>query len=240
MTIKIRPRTTVIFLGAIVGFLLLADLVTLVSRYYFGHDHVFGLVHLFDLDEEQNAPTYFSTFLMLLSSCLSFLIGAAERNRRGGDYRYWIGLGLICLFISFDELCAVHELIVNPLVRPYPGATAPQQPFYVSWMIPYSIVVIVVGFLYVRFLLRLPARIRHLVLASGFLFVAGAMVAELFVGYHLEYDTNWSKDLIYRLIVACAETLEMLGSLVLVYALMSYIDRNLENLALRITSSPSD
>ena len=40
----------------VVAALAVAHLAGLVSRHYLGHDHVFGLVRLFDLDREHNVP----------------------------------------------------------------------------------------------------------------------------------------------------------------------------------------
>lgn len=237
MTIRIKPRTTAVFLGAIVGLLLLADLVTVVSKHYWGHDYVRGLIPLFDMDKEQNIPTYFTVAEILLCACLAYVVAVAEKNRRRRDHLYWMGLCFICLYLSIDEFASIHELVVNRFFRQGGDIS---KPFYFSWVIPYSVVAIAVGLLYVRFLLRLPAHIRRLIIVSGCLYVGGAIVAEFFVGYRFEHYSHWRKDLIYDLIVACAETLEMVGLLTLIYALMSYIDRYVKDLVFRITSSPSD
>ncbi len=239
MTIRLKPRSSVILFAAIIGCLFLADAGTLVAKYYFGHDYLLGFVPLFDLDQEQNVPTYFATAQLLMCAGLAFVIGAAERGRGGRDYRYWIGLGFMCLFMSLDELVGIHERIVNPLLRPHNGASGPREPFYVSWIIPYTALVAVLGLSYLRFVRRLPARIRRLVIVSAVLYLAGAIVAVLIAGYCFESRSNWGKDLTYGLNALCAETLEMGGILVLIYALMTYIDRYLPDLGLRITSSSS-
>src|SRR5262249_42974969 len=51
-------------LGAVVFVLLLADLGVQVTRYVFGHPHAKGFVPLFDLDAEENIPTFFSQCLL--------------------------------------------------------------------------------------------------------------------------------------------------------------------------------
>jgi len=80
MTIDIKPRSAAVFLGVIIVFLALAHLLTVVSTYYWGHNYVLGLVPLFNMDEEQNLPTYFSSAQILLCSCLAFAIAVAEKK----------------------------------------------------------------------------------------------------------------------------------------------------------------
>jgi hypothetical protein len=240
MTIRLRPRNAVVLFAAIIGCLFLADAGTLFARYSFGHDYLFGFVPLFDLDQEQNVPTYFATAQLLICAGLAFVIGFAERRCGGRDYRYWIGLGFMCLFMSLDEMVGIHERIVNPIIRPFSGASGPREPFYISWVIPYSALVAVLGLVYLPFVRRVPARIRRLAIVSAILYVTGALLAVLIAGYCFESRSNWGKDLTYGLNALFAETLEMVGILILFYALMTYIDQYLPDLGLRITSSSSE
>ena len=49
MDIKVSPRKIFIILLSVIGFLLFAHLMGIVSKYGFGHGTVYGLVALFDL-----------------------------------------------------------------------------------------------------------------------------------------------------------------------------------------------
>jgi hypothetical protein len=237
MTIDIKPRSAAVFLGVIIVFLALAHLLTVVSTYYWGHNYVLGLVPLFNMDEEQNLPTYFSSAQILLCSCLAFAIAVAEKNRRRRDYLYWIGLCLICLYISVDEFASIHERFIN---QPFRDASNGPQRFYFSWVIPYGILVVAVVTLYVRFILRLPREIGRLIVVSGFVYVTSTVGLELIGGRYCDTHTGPHADLVLALLVMCEETLEKAAILVLVYALMSYLSRYVEGCTFRITSSPSD
>ncbi len=234
-TLEINPRRTVAIVGAIAVLLVCAGTMALVSKYGFGHDTVRGLVPLFDLDEDNNIPAYYEAATLLLCSCLAFAIGAAVRKRRRRYHLHWIGLGGILAFLSMDELGMIHER-VTWLFRHGSGASGP---FYVSWVIVYAGLVVVVGITYLRFVLHLPADTRRLVLASGTIYVVGAIGFEAVGGYYLSTH-GWRMGLSYDLIVVVEETLEAVGVLLLIYALLSYAGTHLGNLTVRIGASGAE
>ena len=43
----------------------MANVAVLVSTFCFDHDYVYGLVPAFNFNEEQNVPTFYSSFAML-------------------------------------------------------------------------------------------------------------------------------------------------------------------------------
>jgi hypothetical protein len=84
-----------------------------------GHAHPAGINvpwsvrRLFHSSEEENFPTYFSSVLLLLASMLLFLIGYAKRRQKDRFCRHWNALGAVMLFLSIDELCAIHEELIH-------------------------------------------------------------------------------------------------------------------------------
>jgi len=83
MDIEASPRKIFVVLLSIIGFLLFANIMGLVSIYVFDHDTVFGLVKLFAFREEENIPTLYSSLqLIVASSLLAFI---AYKNRSIGE-----------------------------------------------------------------------------------------------------------------------------------------------------------
>lgn len=83
--------------------------------YGFGHDFVYGLSPLVDLDNEANLPTWFSSAQLLAAGLISFLIHV---DRRGAGEKFavhWVGLGFVMLYLSLDETAGLHELMSLPL-----------------------------------------------------------------------------------------------------------------------------
>ena len=83
-------------------------------------------------------------------------------------------------------------------------------------------------------MLDLPVRIRILFIIAGSIYVMGAMGLELVGGYHA--DTYGVRNTTYVVLVSIEEILEMIGVVIFIYALMSYISSMLPGLNLRISS----
>ncbi len=226
MTITYEPKKVVVVLGTIVICLIVANMVGIVSKYYFGYSRI----ALFDLDREANIPTLYSSTTMLLCAGLLAVIAAARKRQERRDYLYWAGLAVVFLFLSADETAGLHERLIIPLR----SALHTSGTLYFAWVIPYGIFVITVMLVYLRFLFSLPVGIRYLIIFAGILYVAGALGGELIGGYWIEL--HGQANITYALITTCEESLEMTGILVFIYALMSYITSELKGLFFHIGS----
>jgi hypothetical protein len=227
MTITYQPKKVAIFLGMIIVLLIVANLAGIVSKFYFGSHRV----ALFDLDREGNIPTLYSAVTLLLSAGLLAVIAMAKKRQGKREYLFWAGLALVFLFLSVDDGAALHENIIRPLRN----ALNTSGVLYFAWVIPYGAFVLTLGLVYFRFLFSLPARIRSLIILAGLLYVGGALGFELIGGYWTE--VNGQENAAYALITTCEQTLQMTGTLVLIYALMSYISSELDDLFFHIGSA---
>lgn len=229
LKIEIKPAATAVALGWVTLILISAGFLVLIFKYGLGHDRVFGLADLFDLDMEANFPTLFSFLLLALCSMLSFSVGSALKKPARGSRSYWTGLGGVMLYIALDEMFMIHEqvttLVRSPFDAPYP--------FYVSWVLPYSLLAGGVLLIYLPFIRRLPPEVRRLVTASGALYVAGALGFEILGGVYLSTHEGGA-GFGYNMIVVVEESLEMAGALLLVYALSVYLRTHLGVVAVRI------
>lgn len=170
-----------------------------------------GQAQLFDLDADQNVPTWYSSSMLLI--CALLLAGAAVANR--GIHRlYWSGLAIGFLYLSADEASSIHEK-----VRPVLGGWLHTGDFtdYV-WVVLYGPIVLVLALAYLRFLRDLPVDTRRLFLAAGSLYVGGALGMEVVGGLYATFFG--SSNLTYTLLTHIEELLEMLGVIIFVYSLL--------------------
>ncbi len=160
-----------------------------------------GLLPLFSLSYEGNVPTFYSAAILSLTAVLlSFSAIAARKNADGFVPHWWI-LALGFFYIAIDEIFSIHEMAG--------GFLSLSGVLYFSWVVPAAAVVLLVGISYVRFLKHLPRRTALRFLIAGTIYVGGAVVMELPLGYWTE--KHGSHNLGYGLIDAVEETLEMIG-----------------------------
>ncbi|MFT5367108.1 MAG: hypothetical protein ACI8V2_002066 [Candidatus Latescibacterota bacterium] len=164
---------------------------------------------IWDVDEEDTIPTWYSASALLLTSLLLCLIGKRKQADQDPWVRYWYGLALGFAFLSMDEIAGLHET-VNGLVE-------------YSWAIIGGIIVAIVGLLYLRFLWHLPASTRWLFVASGAIFVGGAVGVEMSTDWY--EDADLLNTLAYNLWTAVEEGMEMGGIVLFIHALLKYINQ---------------
>ena len=87
--------------------------------------------------------------------------------------------------------------------------------------IPYLLILGILFLLYFKFLMRLPARTRYLFIASGVLFILGAVGFEI-IGNWLTQFAFTKNTLQYRLLYSGEEFLEIMSIIVFIYALFDY------------------
>lgn len=202
----------------------------IVSEFYFDHDYIHGLIPLFRFSNEANVPTLYSSFALLFSSILLTIIAIAHR-KNGSAYLWWLGLAMIFLFLSIDEIASIHELLGKP-VRESLGTSG--LLFY-AWLIPYGIALIVFVVTYSKFLIRLPTNIAALFVVSGAIFVSGAIGLEMLGGRW--FEMYGKHNITYSILYTCEETLEMLGIALFIYALLTYIVGQFESLSITVNES---
>ncbi|MGK4006533.1 hypothetical protein WMF31_28190 [Sorangium sp. So ce1036] len=171
-----------------------------------------GVVPLFSLSYEQNVPTWYTSSLLLACS-LALAVIAVGARRAGGFVKHWWGLSAAFLYISLDEVVEIHEAASSWLDL---GGV-----LYFSWVIPAAIVVAAFAAAYLRFLGHLPRDTRNRFLLSGGIYVTGALVMELPLGYWTEQAG--SDNLVYGLIDFVEESMEMLGVNLFLLALLGHL-----------------
>ena len=205
---------------------------------------------LFNVARENNIPTWYSSFQLLLCSILLATI-AAFTVRRGHRYAsHWAVLSAVFLLLSLDEVASLHERLshgpIASLARNLPGLGAIGF-FSRFWVVPATIFTIIFVLAYLRFLVALPRETRRLFILAGAVFVLGALGMEMLSArvvssYGIEDWGNVSgyPKMLVILQTVVEELFEMLGIVVFIYALLAYIGSHAKEITVRVRVGNDD
>ena len=232
MDIVLKPSKITSLFALTAAGLVFMHLVCQLVYFFVSTDNwlVQGFLEEFHLSREGNLPTYYSAVALLFCSVLLAFIA---RSRKREPYSaHWAGLAAVFLFLSLDEMLQWHEILVNPV-----RATLDTSGLlYFAWVIPYGLLLLTLLVLYTRFIFyHLPNRTRGLFVLAGLMFVSGAIGVEMLGGRHAELYGD--QNLTMVLYQTVEESLEIMGILVFIYALTSYIATDLSGARLSIKPS---
>lgn len=226
-SVRVHTEKAVRSLGYVIVSLVLLCVIAQCLRFVGGHPMALGFVPQFAMGLESNVPTFFSTMLLLSAAALLGVITLAKHQREHSRVFQWGGLAAIFFYLAVDEAAGLHELLNYPvgLFMETEGV------FYYGWVVPVSVLVLAFAGAYLRFLLDLPQVVRILFVVAGALYVGGALGMEMVGGL---YADNYGADNpTYATISTTEETLEMVGVLVFIYALLRHARKEVGEL--RIT-----
>lgn len=198
-----------------------------------GHDQLLGFARLLDMDREANIPSFYSMTVILANAILLTLIGALHRRHRHPNTWFWLFLAGVFVFLAYDEAFSVHEEIGSILSQVF-GKRGGGR---LSWVIAGFAFVAVIAVASVRFLSRLQPRTRKLMIASGAIFVTGALGLEVLGGLRYERVSAASAntDPVYLAMVTVEESLEMLGMALFSYALLHHLRASFSRLIVQLS-----
>jgi hypothetical protein len=190
------------------------------SRQYF--------TKVFNFDYEGNIPSIYSALTLALCSILLGIVSYLKQVAKHRYVGHWKFLSLLFLFMALDEACSLHELLVSPLRF----LLHARGLLYFTWVVPAFIFLAIFLLSFWRFINSLPAKTRQLFISAGSLYIAGALGVELLGGYYA--DKLGFNSIPYILVSLLEETLEMLGVVVFIYAILGYIKSHIEELEVAI------
>ncbi|NOZ32815.1 MAG: hypothetical protein GXP01_07035 [Alphaproteobacteria bacterium] len=179
----------------------------------------------FDLDGEANLPTWFSAALMAVISFLCVLSGSAAKLRGEAHRWAWRGLALVFGLFSLDEVASFHEAVMDPLR----ALLQTDGVLYYAWVVPAIPLVIGFALIYLPFLGHLPKRFAALFVASGALYVGGALGLEMVGGFVA--STSGEETTAFAVATTIEEGLEIAGLTLFTVTLLHYA--KFKQLALR-------
>ena len=208
--------------------LVIASVAGHVMKYIFGHPTVYGLVSLFDVSQEQNIPTLFSVLLLITSSILLSLIFFLHRKQVAGLKMYWATLAIGFVYMAIDEFTQLHEnlgISFIPLIGDHSSGF-----LYYSWVIPAMALMIFLALFYSSFLFKLPKATRISFIIAGIIYLTGLLGIEMLGGsYH---ELHGKENLTYSLISTLEESLEMLGLILFIRALLDYLSAHFSEITI--------
>ncbi|HNB52656.1 MAG TPA: hypothetical protein PK530_11965 [Anaerolineales bacterium] len=226
--IQITPAKVAILLAGIALFLILTSSMLDVIEALTWEQKFWGFRVKFDLDQEANVPTYFSTLNLFLAAGLFTLIGLLKPKTKGSFSTHWLGLGLIFFFLSIDETSVLHEkfiLIFKTLFHP-------QGIFFFGWVILAIPFVALTALAYLRFFLHLPNKYKIMIFVSILIYLSGAVGMEMVGGWYAEHYGE-ARDF-YNVLTTLEETLEPIGMISLIYTLLLYVSENFPELKIKV------
>ncbi len=214
--VSLNVHRAIGWLYVIAAILLCSGLLIESLKLHWMTERVFGIGNMFNVDEEDNIPTLFSALNMLIAAMLLFLQARLESVAKNRPY--WLGLGMIFVYLSLDEVLSLHERLGPPL-----RATLGIHDgfFYFAWLLVVLPLVALLGLIYLRFLLRLPHGLALGLVAAGVVFIGGAAGMEMLGGWY--YSRHGVHNMIYICVATLEEGLEMYGVVLLIRALLRYM-----------------
>ena len=227
MEINIPTKKIILFFLFAIILLTIFSMAGQIYIYFFG-GHSRYLVHIFNLDEEYNIPSCFESGTLLFCSMLLFIIAINKRKSNDRFRFHWSLLAIIFFLMSLDELMSFHENIGGHVrVMFHTGGF-----LYFAWVLPAIIFLIILAFIYFKFIFALSAKYRNLFIIGGVIYVIGALGFEMLGGeirkLYMEKSFN------YAVMTNIEEVFEMTGILIFTYALLDYIKVNIGEFKVKI------
>ena len=208
--------------------LIIASVAGQIMKYIFGHPTVYGLVHLFNVNREQNIPTLFNVLLLISCSVLLSLIFYLHRKQVAGLKMYWATLAIGFVYMAIDEFAQLHENIgisFIPLIGDHSHGF-----LYYSWVVPAFALIIFLALFFSNFLFKLPKTTCVSFIIAGIIYLTGLLGIEMLGGYYHELHGN--ENLTYSLISTLEESLEMLGLILFIRALLDYLSAHFSEITI--------
>ncbi|MCP3137922.1 hypothetical protein [Pyxidicoccus xibeiensis] len=167
------------------------------------------LVSFLSLSYERNLPTWYASGLLLGCALLLAAIARIAWLARAPGRHHWWALAGAFAYLSMDESVGLHEHLG--------GLLSLGGVLFFTWVVPAAIIVALGGLAFLPFLARLPSRRRGQFILAGVLYVGGALLMELPLGWWTEQHGN--DNLVYALIDHVEEALELVGASLFLAAL---------------------
>lgn len=170
----------------------------------------------FALNEEHNFPTLYSSLALFLCAVILWIIARFKSECNDRYTLYWTALSAVFVYLSIDELLSIHEAFSKPMHN-----LGVNGLLHNAWVVPGFVVVGIFLVLFSRFFFHLPTSIKRLFAIAFVLFIGGAFIMEIIDGYYK--FLYGEKTLGYDLLSTVEESMEMLGVVTFIHALLTYV-----------------
>jgi len=230
--ISLTPRLIRNLLTAITAGFLVAHSIVQVGIYGFG-----AKKHWLDslnMDRELNLPTLYSSALLLIAALLMRRLGQSSDRIASQDWRL---LSKIFIFLALDEALQIHEILIIPGLRHqvHPALAS-------TWVVPYAVLALILLWRFRRFLCSISRATASRLMRSGSVYVGGAIGMEMIGSFAVRSSLIRLHSPWYGALTGLEETLELLGIVLLIDALLrALLDRSKTiDLTLRLNIDSDD
>ncbi len=213
---RISPLRLALCLAAVAVLLLIAHLGAEAVRTTVGEGLPDRATAMWHLGEENNIPTWYASLLFALVSLGLAFVGVMKYQERDPHWWQWFAIALIPLFLSLDDMAQLHEALSDPLSDEYGFSGV----FRWAWIVVAAPVVLVLAVLFMPFVRRLPRRTAVLLLCGAGITFGGGVILEMPEGWW--FEANGESGVIMFSMVTAQEMLEMIGTIIALYAVIDY------------------
>ena len=228
----LTPRSVRNLLLAITAGFLVAHCVVQVGIYGFGAEKHW--LDSLNMDRELNLPTLFSSSLLLISALLMQRLGHNSNPDATDDWRL---LSKIFIFLALDEALQIHEILIIPGLRHqvHPALAS-------TWVVPYAALALIMLWKFRSFLGSIPRATATGLLRSGAVYVGGAIGMEMIGSFAVRSSLIRLHSPWYGAITGLEETLELVGIILLIDALMRalLVQQDSVDITLRLTAAQDE
>jgi len=225
--IPLTPRSIRNLLTTITAGFLVAHSVVQVGIYGFGAEKHW--LDSLNMDRELNLPTLFSSALLLMAALLMRRLGQSSNRIASRDWRL---LSKIFIFLALDEVLQIHEILIIPGLRHqvHPALAS-------TWVVPYAALALILLWRFRSFLGSISRTTASRLLQAGAVYISGAIGMEMIGSFAVRSSLIRLHSPWYGAITGLEETLELLGIILLIDALLRALldQRNSLDLTLRLS-----
>ena len=179
------------------------------------------LLTFFDVDQEKNLPTWYSSIQLSVAGLLCLLIYLFEKYSSKitiVSRLFWIGLGLTFLFLSLDELVQLHEIFDH---RGLFGITKHAR-WYVYY-IPITVIFIIIFSLFSRIIFKNKSHILKYFCVGGVIFLAAALCGDMVKEIIFSHKSLSSIPAILTIQTTIEEFMEMIGISICLTSILEFL-----------------
>ena len=228
MVVRMNLRKLVPALLSIFVVLLILNLIGIIPVYN-GTRELPPLLTGFN--QESNPPTLFSTAILAICGLLAAAISVAGKAEGKAQYFQWMGVAAVFFFLAIDETALFHERATHGVRRIVELEKMGLS--HAAWTIPYMGMAVLVSAIYWRFFWRLPRATRWQFGSGIALYLIGAVGMEFVSCIWLDAT---DRNAVFYLLATVEESLEMIGAIVIIDALISYLETHFPDLSFQLAS----
>lgn len=232
LTTTCKARDVARHLATIIGALTLLSVAGQVARYSVLHGKVTWWVALFDVNREQNVPTFYQGISIFAAAVLLAVIARHAWSTRAPFRWAWTTLSAGFVVLSIDETCMLHEQLEALMqARNYHLNGL----FRYSWVIPGLIIVTCIGIGYVRFLVSLPPATRVRFIIAATIYLSGTIGMEMVGGWY--DDHHGANNLACQMLANVEEMMEMSGIAIFIVTLVEYTAMHIGTIRIHVQAA---